>query len=54
MLIGTVLIAWILYEFTIFPDRIALQPILMAVGSLMIAIPLTPQMRRFYRSTPPR
>lgn len=48
MALGAVLIAWILYEFAIFPDRIALQPILIGVGALMVAIPLLPSMRRFY------
>jgi hypothetical protein len=42
MLIGVVLIAWILYEFTIFSDRMLLQPILIGVGVLMVAIPLPP------------
>ena len=47
MLVGAVLIAWILYEFTIFSERIALQPILIGVGTLMIVIPLLPSMRRY-------
>ena len=40
MLIGAVLIAWILYEFTIFSARMLLQPILIGVGALMVVIPL--------------
>ena len=48
MLVGAILIAWILYEFTIFSETIALQPILIGVGTLMIAIPLLPSMRRYY------
>jgi hypothetical protein len=51
MLIGTILITWILYEFTIFSERIALQPILLGVGMLMIAIPWLPSMRRYYTSS---
>jgi hypothetical protein len=54
MLIGVVLIAWILYEFTIFSDRMLLQPILIGVGVLMVAIPLLPSMRRHYAMTPNR
>ena len=51
MLVGSVLIRWILYEFTIMPERIVLQPILIVVGILMAAIPLLPSMRRQYRTT---
>jgi hypothetical protein len=40
LLIGAVLIAWILYEFTIFSARMLLQPILIGVGALMVVIPL--------------
>jgi hypothetical protein len=47
LLVGVILIAWIVYEFTIFPETIALQPILIGVGMLMIAIPLLPSMRRY-------
>lgn len=46
--VGAVLIAWILYELAIISDRIVLQPILMVVGALMVAIPLLPSMRRQY------
>jgi hypothetical protein len=49
MLEGSVLVGWILYEFAIIPERIALQPILIGVGILMVAIPLPPSMRRYYR-----
>jgi hypothetical protein len=42
-----VLIAWLGYEFTIFPETIALQPILSGVGALMIAIPSLRSMRRY-------
>jgi len=48
MLVGAILIAWIVYEFAIFPETIALQPILIGVGTLMIAIPLLPSMRSYY------
>ena len=51
MLVGSVLIGWILYEFTIMPERIVLQPILIVVGILMAAIPMLPSMRRHYRTT---
>jgi hypothetical protein len=44
---GAVLMAWILYELTLFPDRMVLQPILFVVGALMVAIPLLPSMRRY-------
>jgi hypothetical protein len=44
---GAVLMAWILYELTLFPDRMVLQPILFVVGALMVAIPLHPSMRRY-------
>ena len=53
MLVGAVLIGWILYEFAIIPERIALQPILIAVGVLMLAIPMLPSMRRHYRTQHP-
>jgi hypothetical protein len=45
---GAILIAWIVYELLIFDDRMILQPILIAVGLAMIAIPLLPSMRRSY------
>jgi hypothetical protein len=48
--LGAVLIGWILYEFTVLPQVIALQPILIGVGVLMVAIPLLPSMRRHYRT----
>lgn len=49
--VGLLLVVWIMYEFTIFPDRIALQPILLVVGALMIGTPLLPSMRRYCRAT---
>ena len=51
MLVGAVLVAWILYEFAIFPDRMVLQPILIGVGALMVAIPLLPSMRGFFATS---
>ena len=45
--VGSVLMIWIVYEFTVLPERMVLQPILLAVGALMVAIPLLPSMRRF-------
>jgi len=47
--VGSVLIVWIVYEFTLLPQRIVLQPILLAVGALMVALPLLPSMRRYCR-----
>ncbi len=46
--IGLMLVLWILYEFTIFPDRIALQPILIGVGALMAGTPFVTSMRAYY------
>ena len=54
MLVGALLIAWILYEFVIFPDRILLQPILIGVGALMVAIPALPSMRTYTATGPKR
>jgi hypothetical protein len=50
IVIGSVLVLWILYEFTIVPDRIVLQPMLLAVGALMIAMPCLPSMRNYCRT----
>jgi hypothetical protein len=44
---GTTLVAWILYEFTIFPDRMVLQPILLGVGVAMVALCASPSLRRY-------
>ncbi len=49
--IGAVLVAWILYEFAIFSEKIWLQPVLIVVGLMMVGIPLTPVMRRWYRTS---
>jgi hypothetical protein len=51
--IGAVLVAWILYEFVIFSDRIWLQPVLLGVGLIMVAVPLMPSMLRWF-ATPTR
>jgi hypothetical protein len=48
ILVGAVLVGWILYQFAVIPETIALQPILIGVGILMMAIPLLPSMRRYY------
>jgi hypothetical protein len=48
--VGAVLIGWIVYQFTVIPELIALQRILIGVGILRMAIPLLPSMRRRYRS----
>jgi len=48
---GAVLVAWILYEFVALPDQMLLQPILIGVGVLMIALSLTPSLRRFYATS---
>jgi hypothetical protein len=50
LLVGSVLVGWILYEFTIIPNVIVLQPILIVVGILMVAISMLPSMRRYYRT----
>jgi hypothetical protein len=50
MLVGSVLIAWILYEFTIISDLMLLQPILITVGALMVATPLLPSMRGHFKT----
>jgi len=51
---GVTLVAWILYEFTIFTERMVLQPILLAVGAAMVAICAAPSLRRFYEIPPDR
>jgi hypothetical protein len=51
MLAGAVLIVWILYEFVILADRMILQPLLIGVGIVMMAIPLLPSMRAYCSTT---
>jgi hypothetical protein len=51
ILVGVVLVAWIFYEFTIFADRTPLQPILIVVGALMVAIPLFPSNREYFTTS---
>jgi hypothetical protein len=51
IVIGAILVAWILYEFAIFSATIWLQPVLIVVGLMMVGIPLTPAMRRWYRTS---
>jgi len=48
--VGAVLVAWIAYEYVVFPTTSWLMPALLAVGALMIALPMAPSMRRFYAS----
>jgi hypothetical protein len=50
IVVGLVLMVWIVYELTIFPDRMVLQPILIVVGALMVAIPSLPSMRSHFRT----
>ena len=45
---AVVLVVWILFEFVVLPDQMLLQPILIGVGLLMIALSLSPSLRRFY------
>lgn len=45
---GAALMIWILYEFVVLPDQMLLQPILIGVGLLMVALSSMPSMRRFY------
>ena len=49
---GATLVAWILYEFTIFQDRMVLQPILLGIGVAMVALCASPSLRR-YAAVPP-
>lgn len=51
---GAALVAWILYELTIFPERMALQPMLLATGAAMAALCGLPSMRRYYAVPPSR
>ena len=51
---GITLVAWILYEFTIFQDRIVLQPILLGVGVAMVALCASPSLRRYAAVSPGR
>jgi hypothetical protein len=44
---GVTLVVWILYEFALFPDRIALQPILIGLGLALIALSAVPSMRLY-------
>ena len=44
---GATLVVWILYELTIFSERMVLQPILLGVGAAMIAICAAPSIRRY-------
>jgi hypothetical protein len=48
--VGAIIVVWILYESWIFPDRIALQPILIGLGTSMVALCSLPSMRRHYAS----
>jgi len=52
VVVGAFLIAWILYEFAVIPERMVLQPILIVVGSMMVAMPLLPSMRRYAATNP--
>lgn len=45
---AVVLVVWILFEFVVLPDQMPLQPILIGVGVLMIALSLSPSLRGFY------
>jgi len=49
---GATLVAWILYEFTIFPERMVLQPLLLCVGAAMVALCAAPSIRRYYAVPP--
>ena len=49
---GATLVVWIVYELTIFSERMILQPILLAVGAAMVAISAAPSVRRFYAIPP--
>jgi hypothetical protein len=45
---GVVLVLWIAYELVVMPERIWIQPALIAVGALIATIPLLAPMRRWY------
>jgi hypothetical protein len=49
---GATLVVWILYEFTIFSERMVLQPILLGVGVAMVATCAVPSIRRYYAIPP--
>ena len=46
--VGAVLVVWILYEFVVLPTVSWLMPAMLVAGALMVALPMTPAMRRFY------
>ena len=48
---AVMLVVWILFEFVVLPDQMLLQPILIGVGVLMIALSLSPSLRRFYATS---
>ena len=50
---GATLVVGILYELTIFSERLVLPPILLGVGAAMVAICAAPSIRR-YTAIPPR
>jgi hypothetical protein len=50
IVVGAVLVGWIIYQFTVIPGVIALQPIMIVAGVVMVAIPLLPSVRRHYRT----
>jgi hypothetical protein len=50
--VGAILVGWILYEFVVLPDQMLLQPILIGIGLLTIALPLTPSVHRWYATGP--
>jgi hypothetical protein len=45
---GATLVAWIVYELTIFSERMVLQPILFVVGIALVALCALPSIRRYY------
>lgn len=48
--VGSVLVIWILYEFLVLPAISWLMPTLLAVGFLLIGMPLLPTMRNYYKT----
>ena len=49
---GATLVVWIVYELTIFSERMVLQPILLGVGAAMVAICAAPSIRRYTAIAP--
>jgi hypothetical protein len=49
---GATLVAWILYELTIFSERMVLQPILLGIGVAMVTLCASSSLRRYTAVAP--